>query len=223
MFRTISLWILLPATLFSGAEPTRKPQEYPAHARVGTIIIAAENLGPSVPAPSGGIYLKDYIAIEVAVFSQSALRSTTPLSPSHFGLRINGSRSILRPDSPGFVAAALKYSDWERYRGLEARAGIGDAGVVLGRPTPTARFPGDRRPIEGRAPNPVPRVESPVQQQKEETPIDELVQTAALLEGEPVLPTSGVLYFQYKGKLKKIKKLELVYEGPSGEVSLKIP
>jgi hypothetical protein len=223
MFRTIGLWILLTAAVVHAAEPTRKPQEYPAHVRVGNIIIAAENLGPSVPTPSGGIYLKDYIAIEVAVFSPSALRSTATLSPYHFGLRINGSRSMLRPDSPGFVAAALKYSDWERYRGLEARAGVGDAGVVLGRPTPAGRFPGDRRPIEGRAPNPVPRVESPTSKPKDETPIEELVQNAALIEGEPVLPVSGALYFQYKGKLKKIKTLELVYEGPSGEVSLKIP
>jgi hypothetical protein len=221
MFRTICFWVLLPAAALLAAEPTRKPQEYPAHVRVGNIIIAAENLGPSVPTPSGGVYLNDYVAIEVAVFAEGT--RSADLSASHFGLRINGSRAILRPDSAGFVAASLKYSNWERYRGFEATAGMGNAGVVLGRPTPASRFPGDRRPTEGRAPNPVPPVHSPIENRREEAPVEELVQNAALPEGERVLPISGCLYFQYKGKLKKIKKLELVYEGPSGETSLRIP
>lgn len=222
MYRTFCICALLTAAAAPAAEPTRKPQEYPAHGRVGNIIIAAENLGPSVPTPSGGIYVQNYIAIEVAVFAEGAARSA-PLSASHFALRINGARAVLRPDSPGFVAASIKYSNWERRRGLEASAGIGDAGVVLGRTTPAARFPGDRRPIEGRAPNPVPPVQSPVETKKDETPVEELVQNAALPEGDRVLPVSGCLFFQYKGKVKNIKKLELVYEGPPGEISLRIP
>lgn len=223
MFRTLCIWILLSAAVLVAAEPARKPQEYPVHARTGNIIIAAENLGPSVPTPSGGIYVNNYIVIEVAVFGETKAVRTAELSASHFALRINGSRSVLRPDSAGFVAAAIKYSDWERYRGLEGTVGLGDAGVRIGRPTPEARFPGDRRPIEGRAPNPVPPVNSPVETKKDDTPVEELVQRAALPDGEPVLPVSGCLYFQYKGKVSKIKKLELVYEGPSGATSLIIP
>ena len=145
------------------------------------------------------------------------------LAQAQFGLRINGSKSVLRPDSPGFVAASIKYADWERYRGFEATAGLGNAGVILGRPTPAERFPGDRRPTEGRTPNPVPPVQSPMETKKEQAPVEDLVKAAALPEGELVLPVSGCLYFQYKGKLKKIKKLELVYEGPLGEASVRIP
>ena len=52
---------------------------------------------------------------------------------------------------------------------------------------------------------------------------DEVIQRAALPEGEVALPVSGCLFFPFHGKMKKIKKLELVYDGPLGHGSVLIP
>jgi hypothetical protein len=56
-----------------------------------------------------------------------------------------------------------------------------------------------------------------------EMSIDERVQKAALPEGESKMPVSGLLYFPYGGKTKKIKSVELTYQGPAGTGEIKLP
>jgi hypothetical protein len=204
-------------------EVARKPSDYPVQATIGFVIIAAENLGPSVPTPSGGLFTSDYIAIEVAVYPQQGPKQAT-ITHQEFALRINGAKVPLPPDSAGAVAASIKYPDWEERRRIEATAGVGGADVILGRPRAVERFPGDQRPVEqqGRVNGRVPPVENPVGKKTEDTPIEELVRRAALPEGDSLLPISGCLFFRYKGKLKSIKKLELLYTGSLGEASLRI-
>jgi hypothetical protein len=46
------------------------------------------------------------------------------------------------------------------------------------------------------------------------------VQKAALPEGERPLPAAGLIFFQYRGKSKGIRSLELIYNGPAGQTSL---
>lgn len=222
--RNLPLLACLIAVPLAAQEAPPKLQDYPAHARIGEFTVGAENLGPSIPTPSGGLYLDDYIVIEIAVFPSGQIKAIQ-LAHANFALRINGSKSLIRPDTPEFVAAAVKYPNWERQRGLVATAGIGNAGVTLGRNDPVERFPGDRRPIEQRrpVPNPVPRVDSPIESKKEEVPVDEQVRRAAYPEVERVLPVKGALYFHYTGKLKKVKSLELTYDGPLGAASIRIP
>jgi hypothetical protein len=205
-------------------EPSRKPSDYPVRGQLGTFIVAAENLGPSVPSPSGSIFAQNHIAIEVAIFAQGA-QKRIELAHANFALRINGKKTVLRPDTPGAVAASIKYPDWEQRGRVVGTAGIGDAGVILGRPPAVGRFPGDQRPRDrqGRVPNPVPKVDNPVERSAEDTPVEEIVMRAALPEGEIVAPYAGCLFFPFKGKMKSIKKLELIYEGPAGELSLLIP
>jgi hypothetical protein len=43
---------------------------------------------------------------------------------------------------------------------------------------------------------------------------------AAIAEGDRALPQAGLIFFQYRGKLEKIKSVELLYEGPAGKASL---
>ncbi len=225
MLRRIAVFgFIAAAGVLCGGEPQRPAADYPVQGHLGTFTIAAENLGPAVPSPSGSVFAQDHITIEVAVYPNGPQKRIT-LEHVNFALRINGKKMLLRPDSPGMVAASIKYPDWEDRARLEGTAGMGDAGVIFGRPPAVGRFPGDNRPREreGRVPNPVPKVDNPVGQKQDDTPIEETVARASLPDGEIVAPYAGCLFFPFKGKRKSIKKLELIYEGPAGEVSLRIP
>jgi hypothetical protein len=51
-------------------------------------------------------------------------------------------------------------------------------------------------------------------------PMQQQVQKAALPEGDRPLPQAGLLFFEYRGNTKKIKSIELIYEGPAGKATL---
>jgi hypothetical protein len=96
--------------------------------------------------------------------------------------------------------------------------------VILGGPQPTERFPGDPNG-RSRMPRP-PSVDTsnPNVPQQEEVPIGEAVQRSSLPEGTNlVAPFSGFLYFPFKGKLKKLKSVELLYHGDYGDTALPLP
>lgn len=195
---------------------------YPAHTRAGQFEVGAEYLVRSIPGPRGVFFIKDYLVVEVAVFPPRG--GTAEVSASAFALRMNGKKRPLLPQSPGFVAASLKYPEWREGPRLEAAAGAGNTGVVLGRPEPVERFPGDptatsRLPRPPRAPEP----EKPgaIDRQPEAT-ADEVAVASALPEGPARLPVAGYLYFPYSGKTKSIKSLELLYSGPEGDAALKL-
>ena len=218
-------WLLTALTVapfLLGQEPVRKLSDYPAQVKLGGVVLGVEKLGPAIPSPGGAYYADGYLVLEAAFFSE-ARDQRVAISHSHFSLRINGAKTVVPPDSPGAVAASIKYPDWERRSHLEVGGGVGDGSVVIGRPQPVGRFPGDRRPVDGRVPNPVPPIENPTHGPAEAIPVEEIVDRAALVEGERVLPLWGCLYFPYKGKLKSIRKLELVYAGPLGDAVLLIP
>lgn len=201
----------------------RKLDDYPAKLVAGPVTFGIENLGPGVPSPSGSIYLDQHIAIEVSAYSNGKAKRVA-LNSGHFTLRINGAKTLIPADTPGAVAASVKYPDWVSRGRLEGTAGVGDAGVIFGRPRSVERFPGDpRTQQQDGGVNRVPRVESPVGQQAPEMSTDEIIQRAALPEGDVALPASGCLFFPFHGKMKKIKKLELVYDGPLGRGSVLIP
>ncbi len=144
------------------------------------------------------------------------------VSAAHFRLRVNNKKQTLYSQTPGMVAASLKYPDWHERRGLEGSAGAGNAGVILG--TPSSRFPGDSRdrrrlPAPPRAPEEENR--SGIERAPE-TKAEDAVVGAALPEGPQRGPVAGCLYFPYDGKLKSLKTLELLYEGPRGTASLRL-
>lgn len=206
-----------------GTTPREKPSDYPVQVISGAVTIAAEDMGHSIPAPRGMLFAGDYLVIEVAVYSDS--KEPLTLASGHFKLRLNGKKkSLLFPQSPGMVAASIKYPDWEQQRTFTVGAGMGNAGVILGQPPATERFPGDRRPAESRLPQPprAPDQDSTGIDKHPEPTTDEIVQRAALAEGPVKLPVAGLVYFPFKGKLSKLKSVELIYEGPTPAAVLRL-
>lgn len=217
------LWgiLLAAAVLSAGVEPRPRASDYPATAQTEAARFGAEYLVRSVSAQNQTFLVNDYLVVEVAVYPEGGRRF--PLAAGHFTLRVNGKKTALLPQTPGMVAASLKYPDWERRTELVLGGGVGDTGVVFGRRDPVERFPGDPRPRQSRLPTP-PRVPTAAPEaEKEPTPPpEELVIQAALPEGEIRGPVAGYLYFAYKEKPRKIRKLELLYSGPAGDCVLRL-
>lgn len=202
------LLLTLSTLLAQESIPARaKPSDYKVSAALGPHTIAADFLGHTIPAPEATFVAEDYIVIELAVFP--AAKSDYRFDSGKFSLRINGKKPEMLSQAPGFVAASLKYPSWEQRPRMEAAGGIGNAGVILGRDT-TSRFPGDRR-----APTPpigMPPRQPGVEIEKRETLRPEEWVTKLAWEDRPVKgPSAGLLYFPFRGKLDKIKKLELVH------------
>jgi hypothetical protein len=61
-----------------------------------------------------------------------------------------------------------------------------------------------------------------VPRQDAEIPIEVRIQRTALEEGTHALPKSGLIFFPHRGRVKSIKSLDLIYEGPAGKVFLKL-
>src|ERR1017187_7069936 len=68
---------------------------------------------------------------------------------------------------------------------------------------------------QSNAPPVVPKMSFP-----ERRAMEQKVQKATLPEGDRALPVAGLIFFQYGGKTKGIKSLELIYEGPAGKATL---
>lgn len=208
MLRACCLTLLAVAAASAQYEVPRQANEYPAHAMWPQFEVGAEYLIHSVPAETGAIYARDYLVIEVAVYPSNG--PVTVLS-AQFVLRVNDRKTVLYPESAGFVAASVKYSNWSQDREVVGTAQVGDGTVMIG-PRPASRFPGDpaasvppigTRPRTETDPNAEPR--APVN-------VEESIARAALPEGETRVPWKGCLYFAYGGKLKSIHKLELEYD-----------
>jgi len=200
-----------------------KPADYPAHATLGATSIGAEYLVHSIPAGNQTLLTPEYLVIDVAVFPPRG--SAVEIGSGTFTLRLNGKKQVLYPVSPGFVAASLKYPDWEIRPHAEATAGMGDTGVVIGRPPVVGRFPDDPRPGQSRLPRapkaPVPDDQRGVEHDSPES-IDQVIARTALPEGPAPKPVSGYLYFAHKGKAKTVKSLELIYQEKTETVTLKL-
>jgi hypothetical protein len=213
---------LVSATWLS-ASVKEKATDYPVHADVGTVSIGAEYLVHSIPAHSQTFFAPDYLVVDVAVFP--GRHEPVEIGNNTFTLRINGRKEIIFRDTPGFVAASLTYPDWEQHRRTEVQAGVGDAGVTIGRPPVVGRFPGDPMPGQTRLP-PAPKAPTPEDQQGigQEQPqsADEALVQVALPDGPAGRPVAGYIFFHYRGKAKSIKSVDLVYEGMQGSVTLKL-
>lgn len=152
----------------------------------------AEFCGHSVPHAGTTYFTANHIVVEVEVLPDKA--QPVRLAAEQFRLRLNG--KVLAPDTPGMVAAGLKYDDWNQGARMQAQAGP----VVLGGPRQQPRFPGDRQPL------PRPGVAQDETPKKTDA---EAVVEAALPEGPTLGPTKGLLYFPYRGKMKSIKAMQL--------------
>jgi len=211
--------LLLPALAGAlaaqyGTTPKASEQDYPVRAKLEKLAIGAEYLVHSFSSGREMFIAKDYLVVEVALFP--AKGESLLVNAGNFSLRVNGRKQALSPQGPEFVAASLKYPDMDT--GRHAVAALGP--IVLGQPPPVERFPGDPNARTGPTPPRAP-TDNPSGQEKE-PPVkaEELVVQAALPEGEHHGPTSGFLYFPYRGKIKSIRSLELVFAGPAGSTTL---
>jgi hypothetical protein len=208
--------IALPL-LAQNSPPRSKPADYPAHVTLPGMEIAAEYLLHSIPTEKGFYFTKEYLVVDVAVFRN--VTENFKISSGQFTLRMNHGQSVLSPDSPGTVAASLKYPDWEQRPNLAAQAGP----VIIGAPPAVGRFPGDHRDTQ---PMPPPVKQEPDPSGAETEPaksIEQLIALAALSEGHPGNAVKGCVFFRFRGKTKSIRSLELVYDAGESRPKATIP
>lgn len=184
------------------ARPT--PGEYQAHAQVGQYTIAAEYTEHAIATREATLSSEDYVAVEVAFYGPPDAR--LKISHENFQIRINtGKKTPFTPAVQyGIVFRSLKDPEWIPPEPVKekSKGGIntgGEGGQQDNSPPPPVHVP-----IE---------VERAAQQK---------VQRAALPEGERSLPAAGLIFFPFRGKTKNIKSIELVYEGPAGQTSMKL-
>jgi hypothetical protein len=202
-----------------GTQPKPKAQDYPASVPLGKLTLAADNMIHSVPTSKGVYLVDDYLVIDTAVYGPLAPKVS--FAGSQFQLRINGSKHPILASPSNFATASIQNADWNDRPRLTAEAGTGDGGIILNGPRQSPRFPGDPtgRPLP---PSPVPSTSPDQVPKAAPVSIADLVEQAAFPEGEHAPPFSGVLFFPYSGKIKSIKSLELLYEGPLGSAVVKL-
>lgn len=220
-FRAALLISALAGTLAAqyGTRPKASAGEYPAHAKVEPLTIGAEYLVHSFSNGRQVYIAKDYLVVEVALFPVKGQR--LEMADWQFALRINRRKQTIAPQAPEIVANAVKYPDQSIPSDVQGVAQVGP--VVFGPPQPAERFPGDPTVRTGPPPPKGPMDEPNGLDKEPPVKADELVVEAALPEGERRDPTSGFLYFPYRGKVGRIHSLELIVGGPAGGATLPLP
>lgn len=213
------LILLLAGVAFAaGTTPRETASKYAIRASLQGLDLGVEYMVRTIGGDGRTFLVNDYLVVEVALYTA---KNPLTVRTSRFALRVNGKKRPILPQTPGMVAASLKYPDWERRPTMEATAGP----VIFGRPQPAGRFPGDQRPQQERLPAP-PKAPNPDDRSgSEPTPKmspAEIATEHALPEGELVAPVSGYLYFAHKGKPGSIKTVELIYDGPEGNITLRL-
>jgi len=193
-----------------GTTPKASCQDYPARTQLEKLAIGAEYLMHSFSNGRDLYVAKDYLVVEVALFPAKGEKLL--VDAGQFSLRVNHRKQTLSPQVPEIVANALKYPDENTTSGLHPAAQLGP--VILGQPRPAERFPGDPTV------HPVPPPPHGPADKEPPVTADELVVQVALPDGEHHGPTSGCLYFPYRGKVSHIHSLELLFSGPAGSATI---
>ncbi len=196
-----------------GVPPKNAASDYERHGGAGKVSIGASYMGRSFSTESGALHdAGDFIVVEVGVFVDKAFEGA--VRTGDFRLKLEDKKVTLLPTPPGLVANALRNRDMDpQRRRLMMGGGMGNGQVMVGGPRPQERFPGDPRPGQTR---PVGTVST---REGEERDWDAAV-LSALAEGAGSGARAGNLYFAYSGKMTKVKKIVLEYEGDGGKISL---
>lgn len=205
---TVLFLLALPVAAQYGLDARRSADQYPAHKTAGDLTVAAEFHFRAVEYQGDTHFLRDALVVEVALYRQGMQK--LDVGSVVFRLNVNGKKTLFA-QTAGLVLS-------QEHLGSQPALDIfvQDGRVRLGGPD-LGRYPEKGRP------QPLPRVEDPNRPQREAPSLDAVLQQLALPTGKRTLPVAGMVYFQYRKKLKSIKKLELVCDGPSGEsVALKL-
>jgi hypothetical protein len=190
-----------PANELKGMPPRVAPTEYQVHAQAGTITVAAEFLGHSVPTLEGTYNAEDYVVVEAGLFGPPEAR--TKLTTGDFSLRINGKKVALPSQPYELVFKSLKDPEWEpSSKDQKSKTSMSTGG---------GGGPND----PGSGPPPPPKM--PIEMRRA---MEQRVQKVSMLEGERPLPQAGLLFFEYRGKTQSIRSLELIYSGAGGNATL---
>jgi len=187
-----------------GLPPRTTPGDYQAHAQAGTVTIAAEFDGHSIPDPQSALTTEDYVMVEVGLFGPADAKLR--LSYTDFSLRINGKKSPSPAKGYELVFKSLKDPDYEppelagqsgpkSKTAIDTGGGGGRGGDISNPPLP-------------------PIVHIPIAITRG---WEQRVQKASLPEGERPLPAAGLIFFEHRGKANS---LELIYNGPAGKVTI---
>jgi hypothetical protein len=187
-----------------GLPPRATAADYQASAAAGTVTIAAEFLGHSVPTAQGTLSTETFVVVEAGIFGQPD--AGIKLSLENFSLRINGKNDPLPSQPFGLVGKSLKDPDLEP-----------PASASSSKTKTNVNGGGGGGQIDSNAP-PAP-VHIPIEVQRS---MQQRVQKAALPEGDRTLPVAGLLFFQYSGKAKSIRSVDLIYNGPGGKATLEL-
>ena len=177
------------------------PKTYGHSCAVDGAVIGVDYLRRSLPTPRGMQHIPGALIFEVGVFPRPGRRLTLPAGA--FDLEWSGLDRPETPAEPQLVVAQLLHEEWARgshYPHVEASAGTIDrhgrsGGVIFGRPR--------------RAPHP------------DELP-ERIIPLHALETTAIGNPSAGFVYFLYRGKLKKLKKLILRLQVGQATCVLKI-
>lgn len=176
--------------------------DYSSQAAAGSVTIAAEFTGHSLPTLEGPLTTEEYVAVEAALFGPAGAQLR--ISAADFSLIVNRKKTPLPSQPYGLIVASLKDPEWvsPEAPAPKSKSSIGDGGQGQGDlNTPPA-------PV--RIPVPVVRE------------MARRVQRASLPEGDRPLPQAGLIFFQYRGKDKNVQSVELIYDGPAGKATLKL-
>jgi hypothetical protein len=180
-----------------GMPPRATPGDYPAQALAGSVTIAAEFMGHSVPRPEGPLSTDDYVVVETGLFGSPQAHIT--LSIEDFSLRINGKKTPLSSQPYGLVVRSLKDPEWLPPEPAQPKS---KGGLNTG---------------QGDSNSPPPIVHVPIELQRA---MALHLQKSALPEGERTLPQAGLIFFQYRSRTQSIHSIELLYNGPAGKATL---
>ena len=179
-----------------GLPPRATAADYQIVGKTGSVTIAAEFNGHSVPLGEGPLTTNDFVVVEAAFFGPSGARLT--LSPANFSLRINGKKPV--PAQPaGLVLKSLKDPSWEPKVNSEVGKTKLDTGGGGGDQNEPPAPP--KMPIEL------------------QLAMEKRTKKASMPEGDRPLPQAGLLFFEYGGKARSV---ELIYDGPAGKATLNL-
>ncbi|MEZ5401900.1 MAG: hypothetical protein R2729_19660 [Bryobacteraceae bacterium] len=212
---------LVVAMAWCAEPPKAKVSDYPAYAELSKLALGGEYNGSSAFGRRDTYYLKNYLVVDVAIYPKP--RTVLRVSIGQFRLRVNG-KKIIEPQPPGMAALTVNDPRWGTAPRFEQGGAIGP--VVLGPPR-RAPLPGDPTGTDPRNRAPIPRpVEnedrSGVERERPE-PMQDVVRGEALIEGPVEQAVRGYLYFPYSGKLKSVKKVELIFDDHAESATLTLP
>ena len=185
-----------------GIPPRAAPGDYQSQGQAGTVTIAAEFTGHSLPTLEGPLTTEDYVAVETALFGP--VGAQIKISAADFSLRVNGKKTPLPSQPYGLIVTSLKDPEWvpPESPAPKSKSSIGGGGQGQG---------------DSNVPAAPVKIPVPVQRA-----MAQRVQKASLPEGDRALPQAGLIFFQYRGKDKNLQSVELLYDGPAGKASLKL-